>query len=117
VDVRENSLVGDGQPGGRSVGGGGVRNQGTLTWRLGSLVGNTARAVDSSAFGGGLLNDSGASAALDGLIVTGNVAGDGPASTGGGIDDGNIPGHVTLHATLVLGNAPNDCSPPVGACH
>ncbi|MGI9033206.1 MAG: hypothetical protein ACR2HY_05915 [Acidimicrobiales bacterium] len=93
--------------------GGGLENFGTA--RLTATTVTANRATSPSTLGGGIYN--GADLALAGSPVRANVAngipgGDPPA--GGGIyNDG---GNVTLSASPVTGNHPDNCEPPIAGC-
>ena len=79
--------------------GGGIANfGGTVSLRASTLRDNTADT------GGGLYNSAGTST-LTGSVVVGNTA----AVSGGGIDENS--GSVTLLATLVQSNTPDNCAP------
>ena len=82
--------------------GGGIANYGgSLVLASTNVTGNTAP------IGGGILNSDGGTALLRNSIVTGNTAlGDG-GLFGGGIL--NLLGVVTLRASTVAGNTPDDC--------
>jgi hypothetical protein len=79
--------------------GGGVANfGGAVTLNASTLRGNSATS------GGGLYNDAGTS-----ILIASTVVGNTATEAGGGIDDNSGP--VTLIASLVRGNSPDNCAP------
>ena len=75
--------------------GGGIFNDGTLTLTNSTVSGNTA------SFGGGVLNDFGATLTLNDSRVSGNTTGGALGGTGGGIVNF---GTLTLNTSSISGN-------------
>ena len=86
-----------------SADGGGVLNEGNLTLTSATVTGNAA------ADGGGIYNSSGTLTANN-SIVTGNRASD----HGGGLYEAG--GTISLTATSVVGNTPDNIYPPCAGC-
>jgi hypothetical protein len=113
----------------RGGGGGGIYNDGSLSVKLSRITGNHANTNGGGVFnefgrieafratidrnnaninGGGLYNNSTGRAVLQRVLIEANRA----TKDGGGIFNAGIPARVSLIASLVRRNAPNDCAPP-----
>jgi hypothetical protein len=142
--VNANTLSVTGVGGGSAIGAGIDNSSGTLTVVNTTLGGNSARATDGNAAGGGMRNNGTASltrvivsgnsisgaAALGGGIRNSGAAGpltltqslvihntaSGLAPAGGGISDATLPTTVTLTGSAVFGNSPDNCSPLIPGC-
>lgn len=82
------------------------RSGGKLTGTYTLVIGN--RASGTITDGGGIFNDDGGVVALTNTALAANTA-SGTTAAGGGIFNN---GTVTLGASLVVGNQPENCSPP-----
>ncbi|MEN3313928.1 MAG: hypothetical protein V7605_162 [Acidimicrobiaceae bacterium] len=142
TDVNGNRAVADGANG--RAGGGGISiADGVVTIADSTIAGNaaTARGAGAEAHGGGVENNG--QTKLTDTEVKGNLA-TGPVAQGGGLYNGrrlilirsrvvaNVAagtsgsgqgggiftdaGHVTLKATLVSANQPDDCQPVIAGC-
>ncbi|HEX3393167.1 MAG TPA: hypothetical protein VHS52_01455 [Acidimicrobiales bacterium] len=142
TDINGNRAVADGANG--QAGGGGISiADGVVTMADSTVAGNaaTASGAGAEAHGGGVENNG--QTKLTDTEVTGNVA-TGPVAQGGGLYNGrrltlirsrvvaNVAagtsapgqgggiftdaGHVTLRATVVSANQPDDCQPAIAGC-
>ena len=102
------SIVAGNTATGSTADGAGVFNRpgGRLTATYSLVIGNTASGTIAD--GGGIFNDDGAEVALTNTALAANTA-SGTTAAGGGIFNN---GTVTLSASLVVGNQPENCSPP-----
>jgi hypothetical protein len=85
--------------------GGGIYNE---LGGVATLVATIIQGNEAEQRGGGLYNGPGGVARLTGTTVIQNTAGD----TGGGIYNATFTGAVTLTASAVVANTPNNCAPP-----
>lgn len=88
-----------------NTGGGGVYNE---LGGVATFVASTIQTNQAEDRGGGLFNGSGGVTRLISTAVTQNTAG----NDGGGIYNANYTGSVTLTASPVTANTPNNCAPP-----
>lgn len=97
--------------GGADAYGGGIQTTGSLTLSSSTVTGNTASSANGEALGGGIFNGPGATATITSSAVTGNAASGGAFQAGGGIYNDAGPGAVTIPASSVASNSPDNCAP------